>query len=238
MYGAIISAAAGLAGSLIGGNASRKARQRQEAILNEREKRATDLYNRDYYRDYTQTASAQRALDKARSLYNETLNRARGTQAVTGGTEESVAATKQQANNAIAETTANIAVNGEQMAQHAQDRYEAQKDAIATQRAQIEADKAKQSAMAGAQALNVGASLAGNLIDAGAQKTPKVEKETSNNTKPQYSQTPVNAASPNDIGAYEQGHYENRGVEYNPQNDPNDISNGKSEYYSNVFGLK
>lgn len=164
---AALTGAAGVVGSIMGGINSRKARKRQEQILAEREKRATNLYNRDYYKDYTQTTAAQNALRKARDVYKEYTDRTRGTQAVTGGTEESVAAQKAAANNAVADTTAAIATNGENLAQHAQDRFNAQKDAIDNQKEQIEADKAKQSAAAGAQALNIGAKVAGSLIDSG-----------------------------------------------------------------------
>lgn len=192
-----VTAAAGLAGSLLGGRASRKARARQEAILKEREKRATDLYNRDYYKDYTQTAAAQNALSKARSLYNETLSRARGTQAVSGATDESVAAQKAAANNAIADAATNIAINGENQAQHAQDRYEAQKDAISKEREQIEADKAKQSAAAGAQALNTAAYVAGNMVDTAPNKTPNNSVQTQSATQQTpVQQTPTNAQQP------------------------------------------
>ena len=173
ILGAAISAAGGLVGSILGGIASRKARKRQEQILRDRERQATNLYNRDFYKDYTQTASAQSALRKAREVYDNYTNKLKATQAVTGGTQESVAAAKAAANKSIADATANIAAAGENSAQRAQDRYNAQKDSIDNARANIEADKARQSAAAGAQALNIGAKLAGALYDNGASKTPQ-----------------------------------------------------------------
>lgn len=182
ILGAALTGAAGVVGSIMGGINSRKARKRQEQILADREKRATNLYNRDFYKDYTQTTAAQNALRKARDVYKEYTDRTRETQAVTGGTEESVAAQKAAANNAVADTTAAIAANGENLAQHAQDRFNAQKDAIDNQKEQIEADKAKQSAAAGAQALNVAAKVAGSLIDSG--KPNNVGNNQTDNSTP------------------------------------------------------
>lgn len=171
MYGAIIGAAAGLAGGVIGAVNSAKARKRQQAILDKRARQQEDVYNRDYYKDYTQTASAQSALNRAREIYQGGINSAKATQAVMGGTEESIAAAKQHANDAVAQTTAQIAVNGEAQQAHAQDRYSTQQDAISNAKAGIESDIATQNAKAGSEAIKAGVGLAqadaeadGNLI--------------------------------------------------------------------------
>lgn len=166
-----MGAATGIAGSIIGGINSAKARKRQQAILDNQEKRATAQYNRDYYKDYTQTASAQAALKQARDIYNDGVSRAQATQAVMGGTDEAVAAEKARASEAIANTTSNIAANGEQQAQHAADRYNQQMDNIDSQRSNIEAQSAQQAAASGSAAMSAGMGLAtadasanGNLV--------------------------------------------------------------------------
>ena len=90
--------------------------------LQEQRKKNQDWYNRRYNEDATQRVDAQAILTKTEDSIRNRNRQAAGVQAVMGGTEESVAAAKAANNEALAQATTNIAVNGE-----------ARKDAIESQ---------------------------------------------------------------------------------------------------------
>ena len=72
-----------------------------------------DWYDRRYNEDATQRADAQRILTMTEESIKNRNRQAAGAQAVMGGTEESVAATKAANNQALADATSQIAVNAE-----------------------------------------------------------------------------------------------------------------------------
>ena len=72
-----------------------------------------ELYNRRYNEDATQRADAQRILTITQENIRKRNRQAAGTQAVMGGSDESVAATKAANNEALADAASQIVVNGE-----------------------------------------------------------------------------------------------------------------------------
>ena len=106
--------------------------------------------------DYTQRADVQNVLRKQRDLLSEQYKRARATNVVAGGTDESLAIQQQQANETLAETTANIAAQSE-----------AYKEGIENQYRQREAELAQQEIenyQNQAQAISAAAGQAGAAV--------------------------------------------------------------------------
>lgn len=106
MVGTIIGGALSLASTALGGwqsyRAAQKAKQAEQ-----------NWYDRNYYADPTQRADAQRILTLTQENMKRANRAARGRAAVMGGTEESVAATKQANANAMADAAGQIAANAE-----------------------------------------------------------------------------------------------------------------------------
>lgn len=129
ILGGAIGAGLGAVGSIFGGISASKAMKRVKKNLQEQRKKNQDWYNRRYNEDATQRADAQAILTKTEDSIRNRNKQAAGVQAVMGGTEESVAAAKAANNEALAQATTNIAVNGE-----------ARKDAIESQYLQTDAN--------------------------------------------------------------------------------------------------
>lgn len=133
MLGSIIGGALSAGGAIFGGITASKAMKRVKKNLQEQQRKNQDWYDRRYNEDATQRADAQAILTRTEEAIRNRNRQAAGAQAVMGGTEESVAATKAANNEALAQATTNIAVNGE-----------ARKDAIEGQYMQRDADLNKQ----------------------------------------------------------------------------------------------
>lgn len=160
MIGAIIGAAAGLAGSVIGGiNANKKAKEAMRQVEASHSE-ATSALRKQINQDYTQTAAAQAALSRAREMYQQGINNANGRQAVMGGTDASVAAAKESAAGGIADVTSNIAQQGQQLQNSAENALIAENQQYRQQKAGIYNQQAAANSQAGSQAMQAGMSLA------------------------------------------------------------------------------
>jgi len=84
----------------------------KEKIIDQEEGQLRDWYNRNYYEDTTQRADAQELLRYTADQIKQRNKSAAGTQAVMGGTEESVAAEKAANGRAMAEAASKIAAAG------------------------------------------------------------------------------------------------------------------------------
>ena len=125
----LIGSAIGAAGSIYGGIAASKAMGKVKKNLDNQLAENQDWYDRRYNEDATQRADAQRILTQTENSIKNRNRAAAGAQAVMGGTDESTAATKAANNQALAQATSDIAVNGEN-----------RKDAIESQYLQNKSD--------------------------------------------------------------------------------------------------
>ena len=121
-------------------------------------------YNRRYNEDATQRADAQRLLSDLNDNVRQRNQAVAGTQAVTGGTEESVAASKAANNRAIADVVSQIAANGEQRKDAIEGQYMNRKTALNDQLNNLGMAKA-QSIAAAAQGLGETTTALGADID-------------------------------------------------------------------------
>lgn len=144
----LIGSAIGAAGAIFGGISASKAIKRVKKNIEAQRKKNQDWFDRRYNEDATQRASAQRKLTKVSEDVKNRNKAAAGTQAVMGGTEESVAAAKAANNEAIADTTSRIAAEGDARKDQIEATYLQNDNAYQEQLNNLEQQKAQ--AIAGA----------------------------------------------------------------------------------------
>lgn len=176
MIGALIGAAAGIGSAIAGGIKSAKAARRQKAQLEREKAENAAWYERRYNEDATQRADAQRLLRQTQESIRNRNREAASTQAVVGGTEESIAATKEANAKALSDTASAIAAQGETRKGQVEESYRNQDRTINKELGEIEANRAKNIANTSAQAISAMGTLA-NAIDS----KPQVNKLQVNN---------------------------------------------------------
>ena len=129
MLGSLIGGGLGVVGSIFGGISASKAMKKVKNNLESQKQMNKDWFVRKYNEDATQRADAKRILAKTEEAIRKRNQEAAATQAVVGGTEESVAATKAANSQAMAEAASQIAVNAEARKDHLEQTYQ-QKDAL------------------------------------------------------------------------------------------------------------
>lgn len=106
--GAIIGAGMSAAGSIYGGIQASKAARKAKKEAEDQRRKNENWFDRRYNEDYTQRADAQRLLTLTEENIRNRNRAAAGAQAVTGGTDEGLAATKEANNRALAKTASAI----------------------------------------------------------------------------------------------------------------------------------
>ena len=114
MLGGLIGGALGAIGGIFGSISKNKMLKEQQRMIDGQKRENQDWYDRRYNEDSTQRADAQAMLTHTADLIRQRNQQAAGSAAVMGGTDESVAATKEANAKALADTTSQIAVAGEQ----------------------------------------------------------------------------------------------------------------------------
>lgn len=94
-----------MASGIFGGIKSAKEAKKQQALINEQEKKNNEWYNRNYYQNYMDTTEAQAAMKRVENTLRRQNEQARATQTVMGGTPE-LAVAQQQANDEVLADTA------------------------------------------------------------------------------------------------------------------------------------
>lgn len=150
----------GAAGSIFGGVKASKAMKRMKRNLEEQKRENQAWFDRRYNENATQRADAQQAISLMREEMKKRSQAAAGAQAVMGGTEESLAAAKAANNQALADATAQIAVNGERRKDAIEQQYQQRDAQLDDALNNLEVGKAQ----AIGQAVQGVAQAAGNLI--------------------------------------------------------------------------
>ena len=163
MVGAIIGAAAQIGSSIYGAIKSSQANKRAQQLIQNQRDENQKWYNQKMAEDYTKRTDVQNVLRKQRELLQEQYQRARATNVVAGGTDESLALQQQAANDAMGDTMANIAANASSYKEGIEQQYRAQDAALNQQQAGIEQAKAQSIANAAGQ---VGSAVSG-LVSGG-----------------------------------------------------------------------
>ncbi len=130
MLGSIIGGALKVGGTIFGGaSAARKAREARrnlESAIHDNE----NWYAMRYNEDMTARADAMRVLNESERRLKERTRQAAASAAVTGKTNESVAADKAQAAQTMADATAQIAAAGADRKDKVEATYLSRKDSL------------------------------------------------------------------------------------------------------------
>lgn len=167
MVGAIIGAAAQIGSSIYGAVKSSQANKRAQAMIQNQRDENQKWYDQKMAGDYTQRSDVQNILRKQRDLLNEQYQRARATNIVAGGTDESLALQQQAANEAMGDTIADIAANASNYKDSIENQYRAQDAALNQQQIGVE----QANAQAIAQAAGQMGSAVGGLVTGGVTDT-------------------------------------------------------------------
>ena len=123
--------------------------------------------------DYTRRADIQNVLRKQREMFQEQYQRARATNVVAGGTDESLALQQAQANETMGETMANVAAQAADYKEGIEQQYRNQDAALNQQQIAMEQNKAQQIANAAGQ---VGSAVSG-LVTGGVNVDEDLKKK-------------------------------------------------------------
>lgn len=179
MIGTLIGAGLGLASSIAGGIANRKARKKQEQMLAQQQRDNQAWYDRKYNEDPTKRADTVRLLTQMQEQIKNRNRAAKGRQAVMGGTEDSTTAVKEANNKTIADTTSQIVAANEARKDAIEQQYQQNKRSIQNQQMGIEAEKSADTANVAAGVAGTAANIAATLDSGGGSKTPKRPDVTS-----------------------------------------------------------
>ena len=174
MIGALISAGLGLASSIAGGIANRKARRKQEQMLAQQQRENQAWYDRRYNEDPTKRADTVRLLTQMQEQIKNRNRAAKGRQAVMGGTEDSTTAVKEANNKTLADTTSQIVAANEARKDAIEQQYQQNKHSIQGKQMQMEAEKSADTANVVAEVAGTAANIAAAL-DAGMGGAKKAQ---------------------------------------------------------------
>lgn len=163
MVGSIISSAIGGAmqiGSAIYGQIkSNQLNKQAQQELDARRSENKNWYNQKMNEDYMMRSDVQNVLRKQRELLDEQYKRARATNIVAGGTDESLALQQREANRQMGDTMADIAANASSYKDNIEQQYRAQENNLSQQQQQIYTNQANAVAEAAKQANKSGSAL-------------------------------------------------------------------------------
>lgn len=161
IFGSAIGGALGIGGAIFGGISASKAMKKAKRNIENQMRENQNWYDRRYNEDATQRADAQRVLTMTNDNIRQRNQAAAGTQAVMGGTEESVAAAKAANNQALADATSQIAVNGERRKDQIESQYMSTKAELNEMLNALEQAKAGAVSQAVQGVAQAGANIAG-----------------------------------------------------------------------------
>lgn len=170
MLGALIEAGLGLASSIAGGIANRKARRKQEQMIAQQQRENQAWYDRTYNADPTKRADTVRLLTQMQEQIKNRNKAAKGRQAVMGGTDDSTTAVKEANNKTLADTTSQIVAANDARKDSIEQQYMNRKNQLQNQQMGMEAEKAADTANAVAGVAGTAANIAAT-IDSGAGKS-------------------------------------------------------------------
>lgn len=163
LLGGIIGGVGSAVAGIVGGNATRKAANRNARLLQEAENDAKSWYEKEYNSNFLDRSDARAAIAKTRELLNDRYKQAEASAAVTGATEESIARQKAAANQTLADVTGNIAERADAYKDAVRANYEAQMENFRKEKTAVNNAKAQATAQAAQGVANAAQSL-GNII--------------------------------------------------------------------------
>jgi hypothetical protein len=153
--GTALKAAGSLYSNFKASEASRAADYLQMKRLGENEA----WYQKKMGEDYLSRTDAQRSLNEAKEQARKSVNRVKGSAAVTGATDESVALAKQGANDMVGNVAAELGSEGSRAKDRAEERYLNQKDVMVQEQQRGLREKANNISQAGSNTNNTASSI-------------------------------------------------------------------------------
>ena len=195
MVGAIIGAGVQVGSSIYGAIKSSQANKKAQQLITSERDANQKWYEQKMAEDYTRRADAQNLLRKQRELFQEQYQKARATNLVAGGTDESLALQQAGANETMGETMGDIAAQASAYKEGVEEQYRAKDAALTQQEAAIEQNKAQQIASAAGQ---MGSAVSG-LMTAGMEKPASLSSEVSKVKGLQQAQLDIAKAAEEDM---------------------------------------
>ncbi len=158
-----IGALAGIGSSIFGGASASRAMKRYKSMLESQRVENRNRFDREYNEDATQLSDARAVITRTEEAFRERNRRAAGSRAVTGGTEESVAATKAANGQALADVSASIAADSGRRKDVLRSQFEAKDDALLSQLNGLQVQKAGNVSQGAQEVLQAGSNIAGIL---------------------------------------------------------------------------
>ncbi len=160
ILGSAIGGALGIGASIFGGISASKAMKKVKRNIEGQMKENQNWYDRRYNEDATQRADAQRILTMTNENIRQRNQAAAGSAAVMGSSEESIAAAKPANNQALADATSQIAVNGERRKDQIESQYMQTKQELNDKLNNLEQAKAQNTAQAVQGVAQAGSAMA------------------------------------------------------------------------------
>lgn len=132
----------GAAGAIFGGLSASAAMRKMRKSIEAQRKKNQDWYDQRYNEDSTQRADAQRMLTMTEESIRQRNQQVAGAQAVTGGTDEALAASKEANNKALADAASQIAAAGDARKDQIESTYQQKDDQYAQQLQNLQQQKA------------------------------------------------------------------------------------------------
>jgi hypothetical protein len=139
----LIGSGIGAAGAVFGGISASKAIKKMKRNIEDQRKKNQDWYDQRYNEDATQRADAQRVLSQTQDMLKRQTDAAAGSAAVGGGTDESVAQAKAQANDTLGNVMSNINAASDARKDEIEQTYQTNDNASVEQLNNLEQQKAK-----------------------------------------------------------------------------------------------
>lgn len=163
MIGALIGAGLSAVSSIAGGIAARKEREKARRMMQQQLRENQATYNTQYFSDPTQRGDFKRLLAETDKRLKQRTQAASGTQAMMGGTEDSVASVREGNNEVLANATGNMVAANEARKDAIRNNYESRKAAIQGQIIQDQYNQANDIARTVQGVAQVGGHIANGL---------------------------------------------------------------------------
>lgn len=130
----LIQSGVGLGQAIYSGIKAGKDRKEADALQSKRELDNENLFNKEYYTDYTQRQDSQNILKRLKETTDTNNKRVEMTAAITGATAESVQAGRNANNKVVSDTYGNLAAMGARYKDNVMQNYMNRKDGLGRER--------------------------------------------------------------------------------------------------------
>lgn len=165
MIGSIIGGVLNVGGAIAGGIASSRANKKANKMIEAQKQSNQAWYDRNYNANYTQRSDSQAIINKTREMLQERGQRSAATNAVMGGTDETLALDKEAQNQAVSNTMQQMQSNADAYKQNIEQQYMNQNAQLVQQQVASQQQHAQNIATAAGTASAGAAGIVGSILD-------------------------------------------------------------------------